>query len=126
MQTPHTEVNLSDLVRGRPPKRETAESEDRAIAKDQRQAERGEWATKLLASDMWTHLVLPSIEMLYEKYLEEAKRGSTEGMGGVKALEDFMTMLAGYQDLGRRAIHRIAERTLGKENVLPFREKARG
>ena len=49
--------------------------------------------------------------------------GDLEATGGEKFAEDLITYLGGCAQMGRKAIHRIAERQFGKGNVLPFEEK---
>ena len=120
---PQVERTLSDLTRGHPKK---PVDDSRAIERDQFLAGRGELADRFIASEFWNGLVLPAIEELYEDYLSSARQNSEKGLGGVHFAEDLVKLLAGYSYLGKRAVHRIAERTFGKDNVLPFKDEKRG
>jgi hypothetical protein len=113
---------LSDLVRGhqkRPDRKETEHN----IQRDQFVAARGDLIEKCVKSEFWTGAIYPAIELLYDEYHANMLNGDVQAMGGVKFAEDLVTMLGGFAQMGRKAIHRISERNFGKGNVLPFEEK---
>ena len=115
-------TTLNDMIRGHP-KAPTPQQAEHTIERDQFIAARGELIEKLVKTDYWTGAILPAIEELYDKYHQARMGGDLEATGGEKFAEDLITYLGGCAQMGRKAIHRIAERQFGKGNVLPFEEK---
>ena len=115
---------MTELVTGGP--KADKDEEERIAQRDQFLAGRGEVIEQGIQSDFWTQGVLPAIETLYDAYHERMLTGDLQAMGGVKFAQDLLNLLGGQAQMGRKAIHRIAERNFGKKNVLPFKDGPRG